>query len=246
MDPYLLLGVTSDTPLCQITQTYRQMARLVHPDSNQMKWSEEECEDAFIKIKLAFDHILEEKKGEQDMPDIDICYDPELANPILEGTDSLRVNFNNEEFLKLFELNRQIPSEEGCFDPTSRNLESGRGEIIIAQEGEPTFFFQLGADQPVDYTVKVDKNLTGLDLAAAYTPDNYEVESEFLPTNPKNREDIPLDELFEQELSTRELIEPLTEQELKEMERLTAIKNKREKERVNRQLQKDRDRLRLN
>ena len=66
MDPYLLLGVTSDTPLCQITQTYRQMARLVHPDSNQMKWSEEECEDAFIKIKLAFDHIqglTEKMKG---------------------------------------------------------------------------------------------------------------------------------------------------------------------------------------
>lgn len=122
--PFQLLGIEPTNNIHEIKSAYKRMLLMIHPDkASKIKWTKEEKNEAFRKIRKAYKTIIKDYKF-HDVPDYDIEYNVDNEDMFQNKSEILeyRNNFKHDikEFNKMFDKKKQKDQEMGMEDPYSR------------------------------------------------------------------------------------------------------------------------------
>ena len=139
LTPYDILGVPENARMGDIHCAYRNLIRMVHPDKNfrihrRLGWSEEDCAEAFSKIRSAYKTLLKQKKIEmKDAPMDNIDYDIDDEFIIIE-------NYEKEKEFDLQTFNSKFEQLKKYYDEENPNAvgynEFSRGSVAISTAGD--------------------------------------------------------------------------------------------------------------
>jgi curved DNA-binding protein CbpA len=159
LDPYLILGVTNNDSMAEITSEYKRLLRILHPDKHltqearKLGWSVEDKNIAFQKVQKAYKKITLERKyieNTHDYPDVYHGYDINSDYTINNDTLLDPNNFNQASFNKFFDEKRKKAEIDGLKDPFSigynsfgrnqdeyQSIKNGQGRPDISVEKTP-------------------------------------------------------------------------------------------------------------
>ena len=118
-DPYILLNVTRDTPMRDITRAYRKLAKVVHPDKGG-------DEESFNKLTKAYLFLLEQNKGSKGNQNFhelkQNCNEFQKTQTSGDAPLGKGDAFNQNLFNKIYEENRLWENkDEGYTDWINQN-----------------------------------------------------------------------------------------------------------------------------
>lgn len=150
LSPFDILGIEPTSDKYTISGAYKRMVLLVHPDkakSNGLGWTDEQCQEAFQKIRKAYKTIIKSYNF-KDMPD----YNLEYTNDNEDKLDN--TNFKTCKSVKhfniMYESNKKKEELDGFGDP----LDKGYNDF-----NRPSDSKEVEALLTKDYDInKVNKN----------------------------------------------------------------------------------------
>ena len=228
LTPYDILGLAENARLGDIHCAYRNLIRLVHPDKNlrvhqKMGWTEQDCAEAFNRIRKAYKTLLKQKKiSLKDVPSDNVDYDIEDEFIIIENYEKER-EFNISRFNEKFDqlkkhYDKENPNTAGYAEFSHASgafsVESSpglAGDASIERYKEPEakikdpssvkpLSHEFGLTVIEDFSIQSQEKgtlLEGTDIGKAFAIPDY-------PTESIDEEKESLETLLEKRIKERE------------------------------------------